>query len=315
MSRTFAVLFPGQGAQVVGMAKQACEGFQEAQRLYDRAAEVLGFDLARVCFEGPQEELNRTDLCQLALFVGSLAVLAAFRQARGARIDEAAAAAGLSLGEYTALCYAGALGFEEGLRIVRLRGEKMHEACEAEPGTMASILGLDRDGVRQACERAGGLVVPANYNSPGQLVISGQSEAVKRACEAARELGARRAVPLRVAGAFHSPLMEPAEEALRSELQRVSFHEARLPVIANASARAVRHPEEVREALGRQLTSPVLWEASMRALRQREVDLVLELGPGTVLSGLMRRIDRAATAVSVQSPDEFEAAWEQLATN
>jgi [acyl-carrier-protein] S-malonyltransferase len=284
---TTAYLFSGQGAQVVGMGKFApdCE---PARKLFARASDVLGFDLLRTCLEGPQEQLNRTDVCQPALLVHGLAALE-WRPG-----PPAEAAAGLSLGEYTAHVHAGSFSFEDGVRLVKMRGQYMQEACDATPSGMVSILGLDRDKVRAACE---GLVDIANLNSPGQIVISGENGALEKAVAKCKGAGAKRAIPLKVAGAYHSRVMKPAQEKMRAELARVSIAKPRIPVFANVSAKPVTDPEEIRRALAEQVCGSVLWEDTIRAIGARKY---LEYGPGKVLAGLVRKIDETAETESIE---------------
>ncbi|MBI3270084.1 MAG: ACP S-malonyltransferase [Planctomycetes bacterium] len=302
-----AWLFPGQGAQSVGMAADLVASSPAARRVFDVAASALSLDLAKLCAEGPEETLARTDVSQPAILVASLAVVEALRE-RG-KLPEAAAAAGLSLGEYTALVAAGALSLEDGVRLVRRRGEYMQRACDLKPSGMATVLGLDRAKVEQACadSRTAGVVVPANLLGPGQVAISGELQALEVACGRAKALGAKRAFPLKVAGAFHSPLMEPAAERLRAELDRTSIARPRVPVVSNVTARFVTEPAEIREALGRQLTSSVLWEDSMRFLAGEGFTSFLELGPGRVLSGLASKIVPGATVANVDGLATLEA--------
>ncbi|MBI5366131.1 MAG: ACP S-malonyltransferase [Planctomycetes bacterium] len=307
VSTSRAWLFPGQGAQVVGMGKDLAAASPAARAVFDRANAVLGFDLAILCFAGPEDQLNRTDVSQPAILAMSLAVLEALRE-RG-KLPAAQAAAGLSLGEYTALVAAGALTLEDGVRLVRRRGEFMQMACELEPSGMASILGLDRAQVEAACAaaRAQGVVVAANLLGPGQIAISGAAAALAAACAKAKELGAKRAIPLRVAGAFHSPLMAPAADRLRAELDRTEIRAPRIPVVTNVGAAPVSDPAELRAALGRQITSPVLWEDSMRRLGATGFTSFLEIGPGRTLSGLAAKIVPGAATANVDSVAALEA--------
>lgn len=284
---TTAFLFSGQGAQVVGMGKVA-ENTDSARKLFDRAGEVLGFDLLKLCIEGPQETLNRTDVCQPALLVHGLAALARYSQ------PEPDAAAGLSLGEYTAHVFSGSLSFEDGVRLVQKRGRYMQEACDATPSGMVSVLGLDREKVAQAC---GGLVDIANLNGPGQIVISGESKALEAAVAKCKELGARRAIPLRVAGAYHSRVMRPAQEKMRHELAGVKISPPRVAVYANVSAKPLTDPEEIRAALAAQICGSVLWEDTIRAMSAKRY---VEFGPGKVLAGLVRKIDESALVESFE---------------
>jgi len=307
--RESVFVFPGQGAQQVGMGRDLVERYPAAARAFDVASEAAGLDLRAACFEGPAETLSRTDVCQPAILTLSIAVLRALEQAAGRPLVPMAAA-GLSLGEYSALVAAGALDLADAVRLVKRRGELMQEACESSPGTMYSIIGLEDGRVEEACARVreeGGRAWPANYNSPGQLVISGEKEAAARAGELCKEMGARRVIELKVAGAFHSPLMQPAADRLATELERTPLGEPGFPVVANVTARPAA-ADEVRGLLARQLTSPVLWAQSMAWCIQEASGSFLELGPGKVLQGLLRRIDPAASCVSVCGADEVEGA-------
>jgi len=303
-----AFLFPGQGAQCVGMGADLCSAFPAAAQVFDRANEVLEFDLKRVCFNGPEEELTKTSVSQPAILVMSVAALRAMETAAGDRAPVCDAAAGLSLGEYTALVAAGALQFEDAVRLVERRGAFMHEASVENPGAMASIIGLDDDTVRSICEEAGknGIVSAVNFNCPGQVAISGEPEAVKAASGLAREKGAKMAMPLKVEGAFHSALMQPARDRLAAEIEKVEFQTARVPVVANVSGEYVTGPDDIRTSLVEQLTNPVLWSDSMARLISDGFDEYYEIGPGKVLSGLMRRIDRSKTVTVLGAAKAIE---------
>jgi [acyl-carrier-protein] S-malonyltransferase len=296
------LLFPGQGAQHVGMAQDVAARYDAAEETFLAASNAIGVDLRRLCFEGPEEELARTELCQPAILTASVAVLRAIEQALGRPLP-VAAAAGLSLGEYSALVAAGSLELPDAVRLVRCRGAYMQEACEARPGTMSSMLGLADEQVECACRRIreeeGGEVWPANYNSPSQVVISGERRAVERASALCVEMGARRAVELKVAGAFHSPLMRPAAEKLAAELERTKFRTPAFPVIANTTARPVEGPEEIRLQLTRQVDGPTRWAESMRWCISEGCDTFLEIGPGLVLQGLLKRIDPKCRCLSI----------------
>jgi len=288
-----AYLFAGQGAQAVGMGKDLAAAFPKAKELFDRASAILGFDLAKVCFEGPAEELNRTDRCQPALLVHGIACLEVAAQ-KG--LPPAEAAAGLSLGEYTAHVYAGSLTFEDGVRLLQKRGRYMQEACDRTPSGMVSILGLDREKCQQACQGQGDVGV-ANLNAPGQIVIGGENAAVEEAVAKAKELGAKRAIPLKVAGAYHSVVMKSAQEQMQKELAAVTISRPRIPVYANVSARPLQDPEEIRRALATQICSSVLWEDSIRAIAAPKY---FEFGPGKILAGLVRKIDDKAEVTSIE---------------
>jgi [acyl-carrier-protein] S-malonyltransferase len=303
MSKT-ALLFAGQGAQVVGMGKDLAEKFPSARAWFERANEALGYDLAGVCFSGPEPELTRTENAQPGIFLASWVAFALLKEHVPAL--EFAATAGLSLGEFTALTAAGVMSFEDGLRVVRQRGRFMQEACDATQGAMAAIIGLDEGPTREICQQAG--VALANLNCPGQLVISGEVESIAQACDLAKARGARRALPLPVAGAYHSPLMASAQPKLQRELDRISLTDPSVPVISNVTARPHENRDSVRTRLVEQVTSPVLWEQSMRFLLAQGFTRFIELGPGTALSGFMKRIDKSVAMVNVSDVATLEAA-------
>jgi len=312
-----AVLFPGQGAQSVGMARDVAQAFSAAGEVFRQANEALGLELDAICFEGPQQKLDRTDICQPAILASSVAVLRAIEQVVGPLKGlDVVGSAGLSLGEYTALVAAGALEFEDGLRLVQRRGQCMQQACELRAGTMYSILGLEDDVVEDACaearQKAAGGVWPANYNCPGQLVISGEQSAAALAAELCRDRGARRVVELNVGGAFHSGLMQPAAEKLAPELDQSDFKEPVFPVVANVTARPVRATREIRALLSRQITSPVRWADSMRYLIGLGAEEFYEIGPGRVLCGLLRRIAPALRCTPVGTAQAVRAAAVKL---
>jgi [acyl-carrier-protein] S-malonyltransferase len=292
-----AFLFPGQGAQTVGMGRQAAESLPAARRLYDTAAEVLGYDLAKLCFEGPAEELDSTVISQPALFVTSLAAIEQLRNKAPDVVLSCEATAGLSLGEYTALVFAGAMEFEDGLRLVAVRGEAMQEAADATPSGMVSVLGLEQAQVEQLCAdaRQDETLVVANLLCPGNIVISGTNSACERAAEMAVRAGAMKAVPLAVAGAFHTPIMNSAVDRLREALAETRIVRPSIPVVSNVDAQAHFEPDEIRDLLLRQLVSPVRWEESIRNLLSQGYDQFYEVGPGRVLRGLLKRIERRAS--------------------
>ena len=296
-----AVLLPGQGAQAVGMGVDLVDAHPEAARVFRRADEILDLPLSRLCAEGPEEELTRTENAQPAILVHSYAVWSSLPD--GVR-DDVVAAAGHSLGEFTAYLVAGALSFSDALRLVRRRGELM---ARSEEGTMAAVLGLEDEAVEALCDEVDGVVVAANFNAPGQVVISGDVEAVRRAGERASEAGARRVVGLDVSGAFHSPLMEVARDGLAEALEAVELAAPTFPVVANATAEVVVDAERARELLVRQLTSPVRWSACVERLRSYDPGRWLELGPGNVLRGLARRIDRDLNVRAVGGPEGLAA--------
>ena len=299
-------MFPGQGAQQVGMGRDLADNFPEIASLYQHADEIVGYDLSRLCFEGPEDQLNRTEISQPALFVTSAACLTALRAGKiAAPLAQLQPdfCAGLSLGEYTALCYAGAIRFEDAVRLVRQRGLFMKEAGEQNPGAMLTLLGMERGAVADlvgACRDKGPLVA-ANFNSPGQIVLSGTVPAIEAAEALAKERGARRAIRLAVSGAFHSPLMEPAADKLRAELARTRIEAPALPLVSNVTARFVRSADEARDLLSRQLTSSVLWEDSMRFMIAEGVTEAVEVGPGRVLTGLLAKTDRNVATTNIGS--------------
>lgn len=298
-----AFLFPGQGAQAVGMGRELAASSPAARELYDRAGEILGYDLAQLCFEGPPERLDSTVHSQPALFVTSLAALEQLRQQSPDVAASCEAAAGLSLGEYTALVFAGVLDFESGLRLVQQRGQAMQDAADATPSGMVSILGLERDAVEKLCEQARGgeILQIANFLCPGNLAISGHKAACQRATEMAAGAGAMKALPLAVAGAFHTPIMQPAVARLEAALAEAPLQKPRIPVISNVDAASHENPEEIRRLLAKQVVSPVRWEDSMRALLDQGFDRFYEVGPGRVLRGLLKRIDRKAACEGVMA--------------
>jgi [acyl-carrier-protein] S-malonyltransferase len=304
---SLALLFPGQGSQFVGMGRDLAEAFPVAADTFREADEVLGIPISRLMWEGPEEELVLTQNAQPAILIHSIAALRVGED----RLNAPALAAGHSLGEFSAHVAAGTLTFADALQAVRRRGELMYQAGTQRPGTMAALLGLDDDAAEELCRSvsrgADSVVVPANMNSSGQVVISGDVDAVERALESAPGAGARRVVPLNVSGAFHSPLMAPAQEGLEAFLDHVEMRAPRFPVISNVTAGAVETAEDARALLVRQLTSPVRWSASVTTMLDRGVTEFVEFGPGNVLTGLNRRNARGVSSRSCGTTDEVSS--------
>jgi len=284
---TVAIVFPGQGSQYVGMGKDLYEHNPPAKKLFDQADTLLGFSLSKICFDGPDDELRQTRNTQPAIFLHSMALANSLHGLKGDMVS------GHSLGEYTALVAAAAISFEDGLKLVRLRGELMQHAGEVNKGTMAAVVGLEPDVVEKVCTEAGsaGVVQPANFNSPGQVVISGSINGVRKAMELAKQHGAKLVKELVVSGAFHSPLMESAKKSLKEALEKTQISDARIPVYANVTAEPVTDAAEIRDLLYRQVTSPVRWEQSVRNMVRDGATVFYEVGPGKVLQGLIKRTE------------------------
>jgi [acyl-carrier-protein] S-malonyltransferase len=302
--RKAAFIFPGQGSQYVGMGKDLVAAYACARELYEKADETLGIPISRISFEGDAETLTATKNAQPALLIHSVVVSRILREEGGI---EPSIVAGHSLGEYSALVSAGAVDEMDALMIVRRRGELMFEAGLREPGTMAAIIGLERPDVEGVCRDAssGQIVVVANVNAPGQIVISGHTKAVERAMAAAQARGAKKVIPLNVSGAFHSPLVASAQRELVEYIESFEFGDARVGVVCNADAKVITKREEIVDALSRQLTSPVLWSDSMRVLCAQWGGPVLEVGPGRVLAGLLKRIDGTRAVQNVGTAEEL----------
>ena len=299
-----AFIFPGQGSQRAGMGKALAEQFPAARAVFDQADQALGFPLSKLCFEGPEEELKLTANTQPAILTTSVAAYRVLEE-KGIAPDYVA---GHSLGEYSALVASGCLSLPEAVVTVRNRGTYMQEAVPAGQGAMAALLGLPLPEVQQVCEQAaqGQVVVPANLNSPGQIVISGHKEAVERAAAAAKDAGAKRAILLPVSAPFHSSLLQPAAARLESDFQRIRFSGLSIPLVTNVDADIIETPQAARDALLRQVPAPVRWEESMRKLIELGCDCFIEVGPGKVLAGLLRQIDRSVRALSVEDPASLE---------
>jgi [acyl-carrier-protein] S-malonyltransferase len=309
MNKT-ALLFAGQGAQCVGMGRDLFETQPLAREWFERANQALGYDLASICFHGPESELTKTEHAQPAIYLVGWIALQLLKQRRPDFSFEAVA--GLSLGEFTALAAAGVVSFEDGLRAVRQRGRLMQAACEAARGGMAAIIGLEEEPTRQVCAETG--VELANLNCPGQLVISGEAEQITTACELAKARGAKRAILLAVAGAYHSRLMAGAQPGLRTALAAIPLHRPAVPVISNVTARPHGTPAEILERLVEQVTAPVRWEDSIRHLLAGGFTRFIELGPGTALSGFVKRIDKTVRVLAIGDVPSLEATVEALRT-
>ncbi len=297
-------LFPGQGAQVVGMGAEIAQAFPAAAEIFERANNILGFDLSSICFEGPAEKLNSTTISQPAIFVTSAAILEALKTNSATSDISADVTAGLSLGEYTALYAAGVIGFQDALVLVQKRGQAMQAAADATEGAMISIIGLDEEKVSQLCAEASEneLLAPVNFNCPGQIVVSGARAACERAKELAEKYGAIKAVPLEVAGAFHTQMMSSAAEALECALSNCPISgPSEIKIVANINADYYQSAKEIAEGLIKQLTCPILWQKCMERLLADGVEKFYEIGPGRVLTGLMRRINRKTKVINVSN--------------
>lgn len=290
-------MFPGQGAQFVGMGKDLYERYPSARELYDRADEILGFKLSQICFEGPEDELNQTRNTQPAIAVTSLALLCVATELNPALLARPAFVAGHSLGEYSALVAAGALSFDNAIRLLRARGELMQLAGQQNPGTMAAVLGLDVADCEDACREAGAEI--CNVNAPGQIVIGGRREAVVRALDYAKARGAAKVIPLTVSGAFHSSLMKPAAEGMTTQIATASIHDPGVPVIANCTALPMKDATGIRNELIDQVASPVQWSKTIDFLGEQGVTTFIEFGPGRVLTAIIKRMLRKSTCLNV----------------
>ncbi|WP_062056311.1 ACP S-malonyltransferase [Aquimarina longa] len=287
-----AYVFPGQGAQFSGMGLDLYENSEIAKELFDKANDILGFEITKIMFEGTKEELTQTKVTQPAIFLHSVILSKVLGDSFKPNM-----VAGHSLGEFSALVANGTLTFEDALQLVSKRAIAMQKACEIEPSTMAAVLGLEDEVVEEGCKAIEGIVVAANYNCPGQLVISGEIDAINQACEWMKEKGARRALVLAVGGAFHSPLMEPAREELAAAIEATTFSSPKCPIYQNVTAKAVTDPEEIKKNLIAQLTAPVKWTQTMQNMIEDGATSFTEVGPGKVLSGLVKKVDRSMETI------------------
>ncbi|MDK2990972.1 MAG: [acyl-carrier-protein] S-malonyltransferase [Clostridiales bacterium] len=305
-----AFIFPGQGAQYAGMGQQLALRYAEVSEIFKAASEALGYDMAKLCFEGPDEVLKQTEITQPSIFTVSMACAKAL-EINGVVPDMAA---GLSLGEYGALTVANAIDFADAVKLLRQRGRFMQEAVPIGQGAMAAIIGLDKETVEQVCKEASeyGVVEPANYNCPGQIVISGQTVAVQKASEMAKEKGAKRAIMLEVSAPFHCSLLKSAGDRLAEVLESVSINKPAIPVIANVTAEEVSSPEDIRQLLIEQVSSPVRWEESVRRMIAMGADTFIEVGPGKALSGFVKKISKDVKVMNVEDIQSLESAISQL---
>ncbi|MGM0419364.1 MAG: ACP S-malonyltransferase [Bacillota bacterium] len=303
-----AFIFPGQGAQELGMGQELAEEIPAIADYFTQAEEILKLDLKRICFEGPEFDLNLTENTQPAIYTLSSAI-DQYLQDKGIKPD---LVAGHSLGEYSALTSAGAIDFADNLKLVRKRGKAMEEALPAGLGTMAAVIGLDLDVISDICSRVVGVCEVANINTPGQIVISGEKEAIKTAMERLKNKGAKKVVELPVSGPFHSSLMEPAVNRLKNALNNTAIRDASIPIVANASAQKITSKDEIKSNLMAQLTSSVRWVESINLMKEAGVETFVEVGPGRVLKGLLRRIDRSLKCYSTRTPGDLEEVIKEL---
>ena len=311
--KKIGLIFPGQGSQYVGMGKELYDQGSPVKTAFDKADEVLGFGLSKIIFEGPEDKLRQTQYTQPAIFAFSVGLFDLLNS-KNLLADKSLVCAGHSLGEYSALCCAGVFSFEDGLRMVKARGEFIQKASEANPGTMAAVIGLDAEKVKQLCSdaRGGGVCEAVNFNSPGQVVIAGSVDSVKKAVELAEGAGAMKAILLNVSGPFHSSLMKQASEMMREELKKYTFKAPKFPAVTNCDASENSDGKAIADKLVRQINSPVLWEDSVKKMISLGAEAFLEVGPQRVLSGLIRRIDKAKKVMNAEDQKSLDKTIEEL---
>ncbi len=303
-NKKIAYIFPGQGAQYVGMGKDLYDNFEQAKQIFEQANQALGFDLAKICFEGPIEELTKSANCQPAILTHSIAACEVLRIKKTCSCFKPAACAGLSLGEYSALVACGALKFEDAVRLVHKRGQFMDEASDKNPGTLSCILGIDLEKAKQICKESNTEI--ANLNCPGQIIISGGFEAIKKAAELAQSVGAKRVIPLGVSGPFHSSLMQPVANKLQKELENVSIDKPNVLFIPNVTASYEEDVQQIGQLLTKQVANTTYWEKSIGVLKNDGICDFIEMGPGKVLRGLLQRIDRGLNVLNLDKSADFE---------
>lgn len=307
------LLFPGQGSQYVGMGKELYDKYKEARNIFDEANQILGFDLKKIIFEGPEDDLRQTKYTQAAIFVTTLAIYKIFTMNYKLNTQDCFGA-GHSLGEYSCLAASEVFGLKDGLNLVKARGEFIQKASDKNPGTMAAIIGLESEKIKDICNQVkdGEVCEMVNFNSPGQIVIAGNNNAINKAAAMAKEKGAMKAIILNVSGPFHSSLMEEASKMMGEELEKYNFNEAKFPVIANCDAQISNDKNKIRDNLVKQINSPVLWEDTIRKMIDNGVEIFLEIGPQRVLSGLMRRIDKRKKSLNIEDQESLEKTLESL---